>query len=124
MPDIWCIYHVSNCIYAKPSPKNKFVSIVCRSPNYMGFLINTDIHPFIMGKPDLLSCQVKILASQYKFLDHDSYINCVDLYQFKQTDLVNYCVPVNIVTKTEIIKAVKNSKTIELRFQKMILTLY
>jgi hypothetical protein len=121
MPDAWCIYHVNNCIYAKPKPKNKFVVIVCTTPYYMGFLINSKIHPFIMKRPDLLCGQVKIRASNYQFLSRDSYIDCIDLYQFKRTDLIDFRTSVNIITKAEILKAVKNSKTIETRYQKIIL---
>lgn len=122
MPDSWCIYHVPNCIHAKPEPKNKYVAIVCTNPCLLGFLINTEIHPFILGSTELLQCQVKILVSHYKFLRHTSYIDCKDPYQFKDADLTDYIEPLNIITKAEILRAVRDSRVIEMRYQKMILS--
>ncbi len=39
-------------------------------------IINSRINPFVQKRPKLLARQVKISASDYGFLDHDSYINC------------------------------------------------
>ena len=88
----------------------------------MGFLINTDIHPFILEQPELLRCQVKIRASDYRFLDHDSYISCIDLFPFGDNELLNWRSHINIMTKAEIKKAVKSSKAVEVRYQKLILS--
>jgi hypothetical protein len=88
----------------------------------MGFLINTGIHPFILKRPKLLGCQVKIRASDYKFLDHDSYIDCVELYAFDDAKLLDRRSSINIVTKAEIKKAIKGSETIEIHYQKLILS--
>lgn len=122
MPDTWCIYHVKNCSHVRPLPKNKFTAIVCKDKKCMGFLINSEIHPFISRRPELLRCQVKIKASDYKFLDYDSYIDCVELYPFEDTELVDKKDSINIITKAEIKKAVKNSSTIVIRYQKLILS--
>jgi hypothetical protein len=121
MPDIWCFYHVKNCPHTRPIPKDKFVAIVCRDSYCLGFLVNTNIHPFIRKQPDLLVCQVKIRASNYRFLDYDSYIDCNDLYPFGDTLLLDSRGLISRQTKIEIIKAVSISKTIEGRYQKLIL---
>jgi len=121
MPYTWYIYHVEKCSHAKPKPKDKFTAIVCKDLNCMGFLINTEIRPFIRNKPDLLKCQVKIKATHYRCLNHDSYIDCLDLYPFCDSELINERDPINIVTKAEIKKAVSYAKTIEGRFKKVIL---
>lgn len=39
-------------------------------------VINSAINPFIMRRPWLLSRQVQILARNYDFLSHDSFVNC------------------------------------------------
>ena len=39
-------------------------------------IINSSINPFIMRRPHLLSRQVQIKNENYRFLTHDSYINC------------------------------------------------
>jgi len=121
MPYTWYIYHVPNCLHAKPKPKNKLTAIVCKDLNCMGFLVNTVIHPYILKRPDLLAAQVKIKASNYKCLNHDSYIDCVDLYAFGDAELLDRRDPINLITRAEIQKAVNNSKTIVTRLQKLIL---
>jgi len=124
VPDTWCIYHVENCSHTIPKPKNKFVAVVCRDSNYRGFLINTDIDPYILEQPILLMCQITIKVSDYKFLDHNSHINCVDLFPFEDNELAlsNFRCNINIMTKAEIQKAVKDSGLIEGRWEKLILS--
>ena len=122
MPDSWSIYHVKGSIHTTPEPLNKFVAIVCTKPCFMGFFINSEIHPFILDSPELRQCQVKILASHYQFLDRNSYIDCSrNPHEYKKGDLTDYKTLINIVTKAEMIKAIKNSETIDARYQKMIL---
>jgi ferredoxin len=87
----------------------------------MGFLINSQIHPFIKSNPNLLSCQVRIETADYKCLKHTSYIDCLDIYDFSDKVLTDERDSINIVTKALIKKAVKNCPTIKIRYQKMIL---
>lgn len=87
----------------------------------MGFLVNTSVHPFIQNRPDLLTCQVKIKASDYNFLDHDSFIDCVELYPFNNGFLLDNRAHINQFTKAGIKKAVFISKTIEKRYKELIL---
>ena len=121
MPLIWYIYHVKSCRHAKPIPKDKFVVIVHKDPEPWGFFINTGIRQFIQKRPELLVCQVSIKATDYKFLDHDSYVDCAELYLFEDTELRDAIGPVNKQTKIEIKKAVAVSKTIIVRHKKLIL---
>jgi hypothetical protein len=119
MPDTWCIYHIKNCPYAG---EDKFVVIVCKDPKYRGFFINTDeLRPFIQKHPERLESQIKIKASDYKFLTHDSWINCYELYEFEDKYLEDRRVVVNIITKAKIRKVVKESEVIEARHRKLIL---
>jgi len=119
MPDIWCIYHIKNCPYAH---KDKFVVIVCKDLKYRGFFINTDeMRPFIKKKPEFIKAQVEIRETYYRFLDHKSYINCAELREFDDGYLTDRRTPVNIITKAEIRKAVKDSGLIETRYEKLIL---
>jgi len=121
MPDSWCIYYVKDCVHVIPRPKDKYVAIVCVNPCCVGFLINTEIHPFILNKPELSQCHVKISAVNYKFLDHDSYVDCNEPYEFRKRELKEYIKPISAETKSEIIKAVRDSIRIAPRYQKMIL---
>lgn len=120
MPATWYIYHVKNCCHVKPTPKDKFVVIVCRDLKAMGFLVNSEIRPYVQKRPNLLACQVIIEASSHKCLDYDSYVDCSNLYPFEDTEL-SARNPITKQAKEDIKKAVTNSKTIELRYQKLIL---
>ena len=89
MPDLWCIYFVKNCRHARPSPKSKLVAVVCRDSKAMGFLINSTIHPFIQKRSELLACQADIEAASHACLDYDSYVDCIDLYEFEDAELTH-----------------------------------
>lgn len=39
-------------------------------------MINSEINPYIQCRPRMLSCQLKLKASDYSFLNYDSYANC------------------------------------------------
>ena len=122
MPDIWHIYHIQNCSYVRPTPKNKYVAIVCRDLAPMGFLINSSIHKYIQNRPALLASQAVIEQSNHKCLSRDSYVDCVDLYEFEDTELVEDDGPINEQAMIRIKEAVDNSKTIEVRYKKLILS--
>ncbi len=57
----------------------KFYVVAAVSENHIcicSVIINSQINPFIQKRPRLLARQVQILASNYSFLSHDSYVNC------------------------------------------------
>jgi hypothetical protein len=87
----------------------------------MGFLINSSVHKYIQNRPNLLACQVPIEESNHKCLSRDSYVNCVNLFEFDDAELVEKRDPVSARARTQIKKAVNNSKTIEKRYKKLIL---
>lgn len=122
MPQIWHIYHVESCRHARPAPKSKFVAIVCYHSNFMGFLINTRIHPFIKRRPDLLACQAVIDVANHKFLDCDSYADCIELYEFEKSELNNHRGIIGSKAKKAIKLAVSKSKTIAPYFKNLIIS--
>jgi hypothetical protein len=121
MPSVWYIYHVKKYRYAKPKPKDKFVVIALRDTKPWGFFINTDIRQFVRNRPELLACQVSIKASSHKCLNHDSYVDCTELFPFEDTELTDIKDKVDKQTQAEIKKAVAISKTLVVRHQKIIL---
>lgn len=121
MPAIWCIYHIENCPHTKPTPKDKFVAIVCRDLTPMGFFINTNISRYVQKRPVLRACQVYIKALDYNFLNYNSYIDCSKLLPFEDAHLVGGRWSITTKTKSEIKRAVTNSRTIERRYKKLIL---
>lgn len=121
MCSTWYIYHVQNCTHAKPLPKNKYVAIVCKDLKFMGFLINTEIRPYVKNRPHLLICQAVIEKSNHHCLSRDSYVDCTTLYPFEDSDLLERHDNISKQAKAEIQKAVTNSKTIEKRYRELIL---
>jgi hypothetical protein len=121
MPDVWRIYHIRNCPHTYPILKDKFVAIVCRDIEFMGFFINTTINQFIQKRPALLACQVIIQVSDYGFLSHNSYIDCSKLYPFEDVKLVDGRELINNQTKADIKRVISISKTIEKCYLKLIL---
>ena len=64
------------------APHEKFVIVahVSASDGVWGFLINSEIHPFVASRPRLLACQVSIdVADHLNFLDYDSYADCSEV---------------------------------------------
>jgi len=120
MPDIWRVYRVKNCRHTNP-PKDKFIVIVCIDVECMGFLINSTISAFILKKPYMAECQVALSKSDYGFLFHDSYLDCAQIYAFKYAELIVGLGLVNDKTKAEIKTVVSKAKTIEKRYQELIL---
>lgn len=39
-------------------------------------MINSEINPYILRRPRMLSCQVPLKSDDYDFLSHDSFANC------------------------------------------------
>ena len=110
-------------------PKEKFLVLACPGTKPLLFVINSKVHPFIANRPDLLRCQVKLSASDYDFLDHDSFINCgevIDYFELKKVqeqvlaDVGRIRGELNTVTKREIIRVVKGARTISKRHKKLI----
>jgi hypothetical protein len=121
MPEIWRVYRVINCRHTHPR-KNKFVVIVCKDLEYMGFLINSSINQYISKRLYLLKCQVLMSSSDYGFLPHDSYLDCGQIYTFEDDELVVGLEVVNAKTKGEIKATVSGSKTVAKRYIKLILS--
>lgn len=121
MPDIWRVYRVKNCRHTNPH-KDKFVVVVCRDVEYMGFLINSAISQYSLKRPYLLECQVMLGKSDYGFLFHDSYLDCARIYDFKDAELLIGLELIGDETKSEIKTAVSKSSTVEKKYKDLILS--
>lgn len=120
MPDVWRIYRIKNCRHTIPH-KDKFAIIVCKDIEYMGFLINSKIHPYLIKRPYLYECQILLSKEDYRFLFHDSFLDCTKIYPFKNDELVTGLGIINDKTKTEIKSIVAQAKTIEKRYISLLL---
>ena len=117
---LWHIYWVPACRHTRPDPKDKLAVIVCRDTNPMGFLINSRIHPWISSDPQRLACQAEITAAEHSCLIHDSYVDCLELYEFNDGELQNQRDPVSQAAQAEMKLAVAQSKTIIKRYKDLI----
>lgn len=117
------------CDFTTPS-KDKYLVLTCPGSKPLLFIINSEIHPFIEKRPELKKCQIKLNASDYDFLDHDSYINCSKVIDdFTEEDIVNQIFhdirriqgELTETTKQEVIKVVESAKTIDKRTKAIII---
>ncbi|MEQ1526473.1 MAG: hypothetical protein ABL911_06990 [Gallionella sp.] len=102
--------------------KEKFLVLVADDdPEYLTFIVNSNINPFIANKPHLLQCQVAIDAASHNFLDHDSHIACHDVLPMKREEVIKSLMtnPAGIIgnvspdVRGQIAAAVKFAKTID-----------
>lgn len=108
------------CDFTIP-PKEKYLVVACSETKLLLFVINSNIHPFIANNPDLSRCQVRLSASDYDFLEHDSYVNCAEVIDhFNENDINDQIIndvsrvrgELNETTKKDITRAVRSAKTI------------
>jgi hypothetical protein len=118
--EAWYIYHVKNCVHTRP-PKPKFVIIAFVTPQPMGFLINSHIADFILQSPDLNACQAAIDAHDHSCLNHNSYVDCKEIFPFKNSELNDKLSPVSDWAREQIVRAVYKCPVLERRYKKLIL---
>lgn len=110
-------------------PKEKLIIIVGMTAkgDYLGVvLINTEINWNVHKDPDMYDHQFFIRAEDCRFLDHDSYVNCINIHEVAQSYLVGEVmknsrkalgeVPSEILT--EVITRVKSSPVITPKIRK------
>ncbi|MDE3091924.1 MAG: hypothetical protein KGJ80_21335 [Chloroflexota bacterium] len=117
----WHVYYVENCRHARPEPKSKFVVVVCIDEHPMGFLINSNINRWIQKDEARLASQARLTGLEHRFLDRDSWVDCIDLYSFADDELANERGKVSRNGIAAIRKTVSNSKTIVTRHKELIL---
>jgi hypothetical protein len=108
------------CDFTTP-PKEKYLVLVSRGQNPLLFFINSRIHPFILQRPELCDCQVKVSVAGNPFLHHDSFIDCSKVVdQFDQSDIRKQILDdiervrgeLDAQTKQQILTAAQKSRTI------------
>ena len=57
-------------------PKIKFLVLVCWNEEPLLLVINSEVSRYYQKHSLLHSCQVLLQASEYHFLNHDSYVDC------------------------------------------------
>lgn len=102
--------------------KEKFLVLVADDdPEYLTFIINSAINPFIANRPHLHQCQVSIDAANHDFLEHDSHIACHEIRALKREEVIRELMGkpdaikgnISANVRNQIVAAVKFAKTIE-----------
>jgi hypothetical protein len=102
--------------------KPKFLVLVAMDdPEFLTFIINSEINPFISNRPHLSECQVSIDATSHTFLDHDSHIACHETLAIRREDVIQALVAdpssiqgeISPEVREQILVAVKFAKTLD-----------
>ena len=89
-------------------------------PQYLTFIVNSEINPFIANRPHLLQCQVAIDAVNHDFLDHDSHIACHDVLLMKREEVIKSLMVNPAGIKGEVSLDVRNQIVADVKFAKTI----
>lgn len=121
---LWHIYLVERCHHVRPEPKSKFVVTVGYngSDEFWALMINSRIGPFIQNRPYLLTCEADIVADQHRSLDHDSYIDCTNIYSFYAWDFKRDKGVISKDAGSALLEAVRSCPTLKTKHKRMILT--
>lgn len=65
------------CKFTTPEPKNKYLLLVCSEP-LLFLVINSEKRDLVRSNKRWDDVQIPLLKQEYTFLDHDSWIDCVD----------------------------------------------
>jgi len=106
LEQLWRIYFVKDCRHTLPDPKDKYVIATHIDGDTLGFLINSQITPWVQRRPHLLVCEAPILAQQHSILRHDSIVDCRSLYPFTDDELTVHKGMVSAQAKSDILKAI------------------
>lgn len=102
--------------------KPKFLVLVATDdPEYLTFIVNSEINPFIANRPYLLQCQVSIDAASHAFLDHNSHVACHEILPMKREDVVKALMAdpsaikgeISPDVRAQVVAAVKFAKTLD-----------
>lgn len=111
--------------------KPKFLVLAAEDDSdYLTFFINTEIHPFIRSKPQLLQCQVKIDAAEHLFLQYTSHLACHEVKMLRREEVVHALMQdtsrlkgqISDAARNEILAAVKFAQTLSTNHKQLIIS--
>lgn len=89
--------------------KPKFLVLVAADdPDFLSFIINSEINPFIEKRLHLLQCQVMLDVNSHGFLQHDSYAACHEVWPIRKEEVIQALLADMSGFKGEISKEVRN----------------
>jgi len=90
-------------------------------PEFLTFIVNSDINPFVLNRPHLLQCQVSIDVANHSFLDRDSHVACDKTWPIRREDVIRALMAdpsgikgdISPDVRSQIVAAVKFAKTLD-----------
>jgi hypothetical protein len=117
------------CDFTVP-PKEKLLVVGCVSPHPLLLVINSEISEFHRKRQHLFDRQVKILADEHDFLNHDSFVDCTQTIEaFSKNDIEKQVVGdmlrirghLSSFAKVSVRNSVQAARTISLQHKQWIL---
>jgi hypothetical protein len=71
-----------------------------------GCFINSNISQWLQARPNLLVCEVSIPGLNYHGINHDSWVDCQELYEFTDSELNERIDVVSDTLKEDILNAI------------------
>ena len=70
--------------------KEKRFVILTIDNGVASLIMNSEKNPYILARPEMNNCQVFVEATPERtFVDHDSYINCFQVWEFPLEDVMS-----------------------------------
>jgi hypothetical protein len=117
------------CGFTVP-PKEKLLVVGCVLPHPLLLVINSEINPYYRKRQHLLDRQVKILAAEHSFLNHDSFVDCSQAVEVFSRDHIEQQVVLNMLrmkgylsqsAKLAVRNGIQAARTVSLRHKEWIL---
>jgi hypothetical protein len=112
------------CQFTSP-PKDKLLVIGRVGPDVQVFVINSKLSNYILARPDLKACQVRLEAADHGFLRVASFLDCGQVYLISAGDIERQLVEepgrirgeVSVGARPAVLEAIRTSRTLS-RLQK------
>lgn len=107
------------CHFTSP-PKDKLLVIGRVGPDVQVLVINSRLSNYVLARPDLKRCQVRLDAADHTFLGTDSFLNCGEVYLISVEDVERQLVEdmsrirgeVSAQVRSGVLEAIRASRTL------------
>lgn len=111
-------------------PKDKLLVIGRVGPDVQVLVINSGLSNYVLARPDLKRCQVRLDAAGHTFLRADSFLNCGEVYLVGAEDIERQLVEemsrirgeVSVQARPAVLEAIRTSRTLTRQQKGQLLT--
>jgi len=106
-----------HCRTTKPQKSKLAIVVAVEKQCAIALLINSEPSEFILSKPDLLNQQLQSFAHQWRFLRHDSWLDCSSAHVFNEEDIasVRHVADSTAALRNQVAQIVQASRTLNRR---------